>query len=62
MELLHNFLFNLENLTPQKLNVGTDSSGGTVDITLNPNGTLTTGNTYIDSGKSATIAFTYPVL
>ena len=41
---------------------GTDSSGGTVDITLNPNGTLTTGNTYIDSGKSATITFTYPVL
>ena len=41
---------------------GTDSVGGTVDITLNPNGTLTTGNTYIDSGKSATITFTYPVL
>lgn len=41
---------------------GTDSVGGTIDIILNPNGTLRIGNTYIDSGKSATITFTYPVL
>lgn len=41
---------------------GTDSSGGTIDIIINPNGTVRIGNTYIDSGKSATITFTYPVL
>lgn len=41
---------------------GTDSVGGTIDIILNHNGTLRIGNTYIDSGKSATITFTYPVL